>query len=193
MTSIAVTCPQTVRATNHRKSMAATWQTKAWKEAVAAFIAGKTCEWCGSTDRLLAHHPYQNVKDGVYADLYLSGCIVVCNKCHFMYHRRHKKLCPVCKKNYRHLDTDMCYECWLAANPGIVEAREKVLAEQKEQRKQASKDQAAKLRAKRNKHPCRHHRVRGICGISMIGIRCPYSPRKAATGCGDFEQRGCKK
>ncbi|MCK9591426.1 MAG: hypothetical protein M0Q91_05385 [Methanoregula sp.] len=183
MSSIAVTCPGAIRTKNKRKSMKNTWQTVAWKKAAKEFIKGKSCEWCGSTDKLLPHHPYQNAKDGVYPDLYLSGCIVVCNKCHFMYHRRHKKLCPVCRRNYRHLDTEMCYPCWLEANPGIVKAREKALAEQKEKNRQFTLARNAKLRAIKNKHPCRFHRIRGVCGKSPINSQCPFSPRKAPVLC----------
>jgi hypothetical protein len=188
MTDGQVTCPQTRAAKNRRKTMSATWKTVAWKKAAKEFVAGKSCEWCGSKEKLLPHHPYQNAKDGVYPDLYLSGCVVVCNKCHFMYHRRHKKICPVCHKNYRHLDTDMCYECWLKANPGIVAAREKALAEQRERNRQFKLARNATLRAKRDKHPCKFHRIRGVCGKSMIGSQCTFSPRKVS-GCGEAVMR----
>ena len=136
------TNPGAIRTKNHRKTMAQTWQTKQWKEDVKKFTEGKTCEWCGSTEKLIAHHPYQDTKDGIYSDLYLSGCVVLCSKCHFMYHRRHRKICPICKTEWRHLDTDMCKACYLKANPGIVEAREKA--------KQAGKDLIKKLRDAEN-------------------------------------------
>jgi len=126
------TNPGATRTKNHRKTMAQTWKTKQWKEEVKKFVEGKTCEWCGSTEKLLAHHPYQDTKDGIYSNLYLSGCIVVCSKCHFMYHRRHKKICPLCKTGWRHLDTEMCYACYLKANPEIVSARKVVIQARKD-------------------------------------------------------------
>lgn len=68
MTDHSVSCPQARSTKNRRKSMSKTWQTIAWKKAAKDFVTGQVCEWCGSKDKLLPHHPYQNAKDGVYPD-----------------------------------------------------------------------------------------------------------------------------
>lgn len=187
MTDNSVSCPAARATENRRTTMSKTWQTVQWKKDVATFIAGKSCEWCGSDVDLLAHHPYQNAKDGAYSDLYLSGCIVLCNKCHFMYHRRHKRICPVCKIGWRHLDTEMCYECHLKAHPGLSElitARKEKIEMENRQRKN---DRNAKNRAIKKKHPCRFNRIGGRCGKSLIGMRCPFAPTKAKNCPGGFE------
>ena len=190
MTDHSVSNPQARRTENRRTTMSKTWQTAQWKKDVAAFVEGKSCEWCGSDKDLLAHHPYQNVKDGVYSDLYLSGCIVLCNTCHFMYHRRHKRRCPVCKVGWRHLDTEMCYECHLKAHPGLMEeitARKEKRAEEARQQKAARN---AKNRERKRKHPCKFNRIGGRCGKSMIGVRCRFAPTKAQKNChGGFEMK----
>jgi len=189
MTPGATTCPQAIRTKNRRRTMKQTWQTVSWKNAVSAFIAGKSCEWCGSKEALLAHHPYQDTKDGVYPDLYLSGCVCVCNKCHFMYHRRHKKICEVCHVNYRHLDTEMCYPCWLKANPAIVAARKKSARELKAQRDAEREVRNAKTRAAKRRHPCKSRMISGRCQRSAIGSRCQYAPTKAEGKCMDFVRK----
>jgi hypothetical protein len=189
MQDISVTCPQARHTKNRRKSKSKTYKTKKWKDGSAAFVKGKTCEWCGSTEKLLAHHPYMDTPDGVYSDLYLSGCIVLCSTCHFMFHRRHKKRCPVCKVGWMPLDTDMCYTCNLKANPGKAEA----IAAEKERRAEADrqfkKDQAAKRKAKAKKHPCKFHGIEQRCKLSKIGTRCVHSPRKAKGACLSFVAR----
>ena len=190
MTDHSVSCPAARRTKNHRTTMSKTWQTVQWKANVASFIADKSCEWCGSDKDLLAHHPYQNVKDGAYSDLYLSGCIVLCNKCHFMYHRRHKRICQVCKVGWRHLDTEMCYECHLKAHPGLVEEIAARKEKREEEDRQYRNARNAKNRAAKRKHPCRWHRIRGVCGKSMINSQCPFAPTKAQKGChGGFEMK----
>jgi hypothetical protein len=173
------TCPQAIRARNRRTKKSNTYQTKAWKDTVAAFVKGKKCEWCGSTEKLLAHHPYRDTPDAIYQDLYLSGCIVLCNTCHFMFHRRHKRKCPVCGEHWMDLDVDRCYECHLKATPGLKEwTLEK--AEQKERdRKARNADQAAKRLKSKVSHPCKFHRIGGWCGLSAIHSQCQYSKTKA--------------
>jgi len=177
------TCPQARRTANRRKTMKSTWQTKAWKQAVQEFVKGKKCEWCGSTEGLLAHHPYQDTKDGIYPNLYLSGCIVLCSTCHFMYHRRHKKRCPVCGTGWRHLDTDMCYECWKKANPDVVREREQFALLEKANRKALNDQRNARLRAAKRRHPCTFRTVTGKCTKSSFGARCPYAATKAMEHC----------
>ena len=181
-----VTCPQARRTKTRRTRKGTVYQSKAWKEKVKTFVAGKSCEWCGSTEKLLAHHPYRDTPDAIYQDLYLSGCIVLCNTCHFMFHRRHKRKCPVCGEHWMDLDVDRCYECHLKATPGLKEwTLEK--AEQKERdRKARNAGRAAKRRKEKVSHPCVNHRIGGWCGLSAIHSQCQYAKTKAALDCPDF-------
>jgi len=189
MTDGSVTCPQARRTNTRRVKKSNTYQTKAWKDTVAAFVAGKKCEWCGSTENLLAHHPYRDTQDSIYQDLYLSGCIVLCNTCHFMFHRRHKRKCPVCREYWTDLDVDRCYPCHLKANPELAT----VIKERAEKRAADMKSQTdarnAKARAAKRRHPCTYHRIGGKCGRSAIGSRCEYAPTKALAGCAEAQAK----
>jgi hypothetical protein len=95
--------------------MTDTWQTQEWKDKAAEFVKGKTCEWCGTTEKLVPHHPKR--KEGYTHDQYLNleGCQVLCGKCNFMESKGYK-LCPVCKKGYykpkKEYDS-MCWNCFV--------------------------------------------------------------------------------
>jgi len=191
--SYDVSNPQEIRTKNRRKTMSKTWKTKQWKEDSKLYCEGKSCEWCGHKNgdvwinektgkeyitHLIPHHPYQDTKDGVYSDLELCGCIVVCTKCHFMYHRRHKKLCPVCHIGWRHLDTDMCHECWKRANPDIVKQREIVRETNEQKDREFKKDQATKRRVIKRDFPCIFRGIEQKCRCKP-GTICGYSKTKA--------------
>jgi hypothetical protein len=186
MTDGSVSCPQARRTKNRRHKKGKVYQSKEWKEKVGAFITGKSCEWCGSKEHLLAHHPYRDTPDAIYEDLYLSGCIVLCNTCHFMFHRRHKKKCPVCRENWMDLDVDRCYTCHLKDHPELVSEIAHRAEVQERDRKARLEAAAEKRRTLKKKHPCRSHRIGGKCGLSAIGSRCTYSPTKALKICPDF-------
>lgn len=188
MTDNSVSCPQARRTRTRRTRKGKVYQSKEWKEKVAAFIQGKKCEWCGSTEKLLAHHPYRDTPDAIYQDLYLSGCIVLCNTCHFMFHRRHKKKCPVCHENWMDLDVEMCYTCHLKANPGLAEKIAERAAERERVRKSILKDRADKRKAAR--HPCRSHLMSGRCQKSRIYEQCTYAARNALRDCSKARPRG---
>lgn len=185
MTDGSCTCPEARRTKNRRTSKSKTYSTQKWKNDVKAFTAGKTCEWCGSTEKLLAHHPYMDTPDGVYSDLYLSGCIVLCSTCHFMFHRRHKKRCPVCKTGWMPLDVEMCYPCNLKANPEKAAAIEAEKERREIEDRQYKKERSDKNRARKKKHPCKFNRIGGRCGKSVLGSRCQYAPTKAMKMCMD--------
>lgn len=140
-----------IQTKSRRKKLAKTWSSKEWKDRKAEFIKGKVCSWCGATEKLLPHHPYINsMKDGTYLDFYLSGCIVLCTRCHFALHKG-KKLCPKCKEHYCNHDTEMCYGCFLEQNPGIKEKIElkKVLIRKKQKElRAASKERTKKYNTK---------------------------------------------
>ena len=188
MTDGHVTCPEARRTKNRRKHKAAVYQSASWKKAKAEYVKGKVCEWCGSTENLLPHHPWKNTPDDAYEDLYLSECVAVCGKCHFMFERRHKIICPVCKENYMPVDPtiDRCWSCHLKQHPEKVEKIRQHREHQDQVRKCAKEAAAAKRKALKAQHPCKHHRVGGKCGVSAIGSRCPYARTKAAKQCGDF-------
>lgn len=96
------------------------WQTQEWKDKAAEFVKGKSCEWCGATEKLVPHHPKK--KGGYTREEYLSleGCKVLCGKCNFMESKGYK-ICPVCKKKYfkpkRGRDA-MCWDCFSQTSLG---------------------------------------------------------------------------
>ena len=189
MTDNSCSNPQARRTKSRRTNKSKIHASKEWKEASAAFVAGKSCEWCGSKEHLLAHHPYRDTPDAIYPDLYLSGCIVLCNTCHFMFHRRHKKKCPICREHWMDLDVDRCYSCHLKANPGLAKTIQE-RAEQKEIDRKKEKDlQKAKRKAIMNAHPCRFHGIAQKCRLSVIGSRCRFSKTKALKECNLAEKR----
>jgi hypothetical protein len=100
--------------------MSNTWQTKEWKEKAAEFVKSKTCEWCGSTENLVPHHPRK--KGGYNREEYLSleGCVALCGRCNYM-ESKGFKLCPYCKKQYykpKRSRTHMCWECFTKTSFG---------------------------------------------------------------------------
>lgn len=110
-----------------RKNLKKKWTGKVWKEKRLAFIKnrGGKCEWCGSTDRLTVHHPQRNsYGNEVYMDFFLSGCVLLCARCHAALHagrvlceREHEDG----ENHYRWHDAEMCSYCFLRENPEIVE------------------------------------------------------------------------
>jgi hypothetical protein len=90
----------------------------------------KPCKWHLETDRpvevkvgTLAHHPYyESYKDGNYLDLYLSGCMVLCNSCHYSLHHG-LVLCKRCGVHYHRVGADCCKSCWLELHPEVTLAK----------------------------------------------------------------------
>ena len=137
------------RVSNRRKKLQKVWQSKEWKDAVKAFVEDKgKCAWCGGTEYLTAHHPYQKSYAGdVYLNLYLSGCICLCRKCHAAVHHG-LVLCPRCKKKYMRFESEMCFECFSEIHPEIVEAREHAKEVAKANRKAREKAYREKVKKK---------------------------------------------
>jgi hypothetical protein len=178
--------PQARRTRNRRKTKARIRQSPEWKAAVKAWVVGKKCEWCGSPDNILPHHPYQDTPNEIYGDLDLSGCIPVCESCHFMYERRHKQRCPVCKTNWMPLKgVEMCWSCDMKAHPEKLKRIEEQKETQRAMDKLCRDIRNAKNRAAKRKHPCRSRTVSGRCQLSKINSQCQYSPTKALKECGD--------
>ena len=185
----SVTCPQKTRTKNRRKTKAQIYASKSWKDNKAQFVEGKVCVWCGSTEKLLPHHPYKNTPDGIYEDLYLSECIVLCGSCHFRLEKRHEIQCPVCKENWMPIDPaiDRCFKCHLKANPGKAEA----IAAEKERRevadRQYKKGKADTRKKDKSDFPCNFRRVEQGCS-KYPGVKCGYSKTKAKN-CPDFKAK----
>ena len=97
-----------------------TWQTPEWKEKASEFVKDKKCEWCGSTESLVPHHPKK--KGGYTHDEYMSleGCFPLCKKCNFMEDRGYK-LCSQCKKKYykpKRGREPLCWSCFSETSLG---------------------------------------------------------------------------
>jgi hypothetical protein len=110
-----------------RKNLKKKWTGKKWKEARLGFIRnrGGKCEWCGSDKNLTVHHPMRNsYGDDTYMDFYLSGCILLCSKCHTAVHVG-RVLCDRVhedgENHYKWHDAEMCSYCFLKENPEILE------------------------------------------------------------------------
>jgi len=147
--------PEKIRTKNRRTTKKKIWQTKEWKEGVKNFVKGKSCEWCGTTEKLLPHHPYANTKDIDYLDLYLSSCIVLCNRCHFALHKG-LILCSKCRTHYHRIGADVCYSCYLQSNPELLEKIEIGKEKWKRVKKELSKQVRSKTykpRSKRQQEP----------------------------------------
>jgi len=50
-----------------------------------------------------------------------KDCIVLCKKCHLLHHKG-KDLCPICKKNFKDLKHEMCWDCFVKSDLCITYA-----------------------------------------------------------------------
>jgi hypothetical protein len=102
-------CPEEIRTINRRKELAGIRRTKRYRDIVDKLVRGRTCIWCGRSDRLTVHHV--SISDYISAEAYISGLDkgwVMCNSCHRAYHSG-RILCPKCKERYTKYAT--CYQC----------------------------------------------------------------------------------
>lgn len=144
--------PEITRTNTRRKNLKKKWTGKEWKIARETFIQerGGKCEWCGSTERLTVHHPQRNgYGDQVYLNFYLSGCVLLCSRCHAALHAG-KVLCERehadGEKHYRWHDAEMCSYCFLQEHPEIKELAEIARAEKRKRQRELRKAQAAKVK-----------------------------------------------
>lgn len=85
------------------------WALHEWKERRSELVQGKSCEWCGSKENLVAHHPQRRNTLRNEAYMSLEGTMILCNRCHLALHRG-MRLCPNCHKKYtRHR---LCVDCY---------------------------------------------------------------------------------
>ena len=91
------------------------WELKVWKEEKNKIIdENSKCYFCNSKKDLVIHHTTKNYNKynfSKYAELKDKNIIILCKKCHFIFHKYNKRLCQVCKKNYHNLGFLNCFNC----------------------------------------------------------------------------------
>ena len=160
MTDISVSCPEARRTKTRRKNLKKKWVGAEWKQKRIEFIKkmGGTCAWCGSTEYLTVHHPGRNEynSDEAYMDFYLSGCVLLCRRCHQATHVG-KVLCEHDHEDgnnhYRWHDAEMCTVCFLALHPEIRINAELKKQAVKDAQKRYRQEQAAKVKAWKKANP----------------------------------------
>lgn len=146
--------PQNKRISNRRKGLKQIWKSKEWLAAKKEFLSkNPKCIWCGSPS-VVPHHPYKSsYGDTTYIDLYLSGAIAMCQRCHFSIHHN-LILCPVCKTHYMRLGADKCYGCYVLEHPEILELREAAKERRKRERREYAKKKRQEYKEKHDKDCC---------------------------------------
>lgn len=150
-----------IRTTNRRKTLNKRWSSKAWREKRLTFIKerGGRCEWCGSTQKLTVHHPQRDsYGDEVYMDLYLSGCILLCNRCHAALHAGR----VICERDhddgethYRWHDAEMCSYCFKKEHPEVIEAAARAKRAKQKRQRELRKKEGQKVKAWKKANPAR--------------------------------------
>ena len=184
---ISTSPPETTRTNTRRKNLKKKWTGKEWKLAREKFIQerGGKCEWCGSTDKLTVHHPMRNgYGDQVYLNFYLSGCVLLCSKCHAAIHAG----LVLCERDhadgeshYRWHDAEMCSYCFLKIHPE--------LKEQKKRDRNKAKRKKTQARAAA-RHPCRYRGIEQKCKRKP-GTICEFTGKKSGN-CKYFKPKEVK-
>jgi len=81
------------------------------------------CEWCGAIEslinnvKLVKHHiqyeHYEFIPTSNKAEHFEDITVMICKKCHFLFHKFGIKICGECKKRYHKIRYPMCYECYI--------------------------------------------------------------------------------
>jgi hypothetical protein len=103
--------PANIRIENRQKKNKGFWASPEWKKAAKAYKAGKVCEWCGASERLVVCHPsdiYPGHPD--YMDFLKSQCKVLCQKCNRA-EMGNLVLCQQCKRGYHTRMNEKCLNC----------------------------------------------------------------------------------
>jgi hypothetical protein len=152
-------CPNERRVSNRRKKLKKKWTGKIWQEKRLEFIRikGGHCEWCGSTEYLTVHHPSRNeYGTDAYMDFYLSGCILLCRRCHQATHVG-RTLCQNehqdNENHYKWHDAEMCSYCFLKLHPEIKERQKAEKAALAKKKRDYDKQQRAKAKKWKADHP----------------------------------------
>ena len=177
--------PEITRTTTRRKNLKKKWGGKEWKVKRLAFIdsRGGKCEWCESKERLTVHHPQRNsYGTSAYMDFFLSGCILLCSRCHAALHAGR----VICERehddkevHYRWHDAEMCSYCFLKLHPELKEQKKRDRNKQRRKKVQARK---ALL------HPCKFRGIEQKCKRKP-GEICTYTAKKAPQECRKFKAK----
>lgn len=94
------TCPDAIRADNHRCKTEKWWNTPEYRARSDAFLkAHPKCEYCGKKSNVVHHDNRDSYKSKEeYYDLERNGT-AACTRCHEAY-RLGMRICPICKKHY---------------------------------------------------------------------------------------------
>lgn len=166
MSSISVTCPQEIRALNHKVVTGQYWNDPEYQAIAAEAIRGKACEYCGRPAEVVHHDSPRSyhTKEGYYNPENMTPC---CNQCHAKY-RKGLRICPECKQHYHYPSMhDKCQYC-----RGDV----------------AVNKFGRQTRKNRSRHPCSHRIGQQRCQRNGKLYVCAR-PAKSATGCDYYEAR----
>lgn len=185
MISSSVVAPEEIRTNTRRKNLTKTWSGKEWKAKRLEFIEsrGGKCEWCSSTEGLTVHHPMRNSYGSTaYLDFFLSGCILLCRKCHAALHAG-KVLCERehadGEVHYRWHDADMCGYCFLLLHPELKEQKK---ADKNRTKRKNRQIRQAKL------HSCIYRGMEQKCK-RRAGEVCAFTSKKAPENCKKFKPK----
>lgn len=161
----SVSCPEARRTQTRRKKLKKKWTGKEWQQKRLEFIEkmGRKCSWCGSTEYLTVHHPSRNeYGTDAYMDFYLSGCVLLCRRCHQATHVG-KVLCTGehedGENHYKYHDAEMCNVCFHKAHPEIKINAELKKQAMKDEAKRRRQEQAAKVKKWKKEHPTKMNNV----------------------------------
>lgn len=120
-----ITNPDEIRTNNRRTELARIRKTKEYRDEVKRLTKGKSCIWCGTTEKLTIHHVSRtDYKDkGTYIAT-LSRGWVMCNRCHIYGLHKGRILCPVCKTHYT-VNTDKCWYCLSDEEKDEIKAKQR--------------------------------------------------------------------
>lgn len=166
MISTSCTCPQEVRAQNHRIRNTGWWQDPAYRARTEQFLKDNpVCEYC-DRKATVVHHD----EDWMYAsqEAYFdpANFTPACARCHREY-RQGKVICPECRQHYivRDGPHDRCRWCRGIKNPGVVPKRKRI-----------------------SRHPCGNRIGQQRCQRGGRLYVCGYSS-KGARACEHFNER----
>ena len=208
MSSGSCTCPQALQPISHRKELRKGQRSTRFIQMREehARAPGIVCVHCGKAhgdqrydrrgnpkiddkgNNLLVNMTINHLFEYLYLDedLYLTWdpatmepCCTVCNG----WFRKGMEVCPVCKVNPVRIGEPMCSACYLDAHPELRQKIQDRKETAESKRRQINKGRAEKRRAMKIKHPCKFHRICGICGFSKIDSRCTFSRTKALKFC----------
>ncbi len=161
-----VTCPQAIRAENHKAMTAMWWKDPRWRPLSDAFLkANKECEFCGGKATLVHHDntdSYSSQEEYYKPENFTAACAT----CHHAY-RTGYIICPECRQHYMKPGKEKCRHC--AGN------------------KHPKSKQPYTYRDKQ-RHACKRRKGMQRCLRDGKVFVCGYSSQKAS-GCEHFEER----